>query len=109
MQTDLEIIRELEKEIGQEIKEVKDLDIMKLSTYPAYQLDSQNHVVRLADDAVDFKKIPKAIFKLRNLERLSIYRNKLNALPSEIGRLTNLKMLYLFENHLHALPPEIGQ
>ena len=51
--------------------------------------------------------LPKALFELTQLQRLSIRGNNLTSLPPEIGYLTNLQGLGLSNNNLTTLPPEI--
>lgn len=65
-------------------------------------------------DSLDFSnvgliKIPKNVFKCKNLNTLILYENQLKSLPKEIGQLKKLKLLDLFNNELISLPEEIGQ
>ncbi len=80
MATDLEIIKELEKEIGITLTEEKELSYDRIYT-GAYQKDSNNHVVRLALGKQKLRDLPHSILKLKNLEYLFLYSNQLSALP----------------------------
>lgn len=48
--------------------------------------------------------LPNNIKKLKKLENLSLYFNKLSSLPKEIGELTNLKKLFLHGNLFEYFP-----
>ena len=45
-----------------------------------------------------FKSMPTALSKLKNLVSLSIFFNKLNLIPSDMGRLASLKLISLSNN-----------
>ena len=107
MPTDLEFIKQLEKEIGTELKEEE-------ITYEnfnkgAYQRDSNGRVIRLSLEFLQLKEFPRTILKFRNLDHLSLYRNQLSTLPPEISQLKKLNTLYLSGNQLSMLPPEISK
>ncbi|KKL60587.1 hypothetical protein LCGC14_2203810, partial [marine sediment metagenome] len=52
--------------------------------------------------------LPKALFKLTQLQELDLRENNLTTLPGEIGNLTQLQSLSLWDNNLTSLPPGIG-
>lgn len=106
MPTDLELIKQLEKEIGTELTEEE--EITNEDIYEgAYQTDSNGHVIRLALNGLQLKELPRTILKFRKLVYLDLYDNQLSTLPPEITKLKNLTTLDLSSNQLSTLPPEI--
>lgn len=55
-----------------------------------------------------FKKLPKALARLTQLEELDLGRNQIPAVPPEVASLTNLRKLNLSFNDIHELPEFIG-
>lgn len=53
-------------------------------------------------------ELPDRITELNDLTELYLESNQLTELPASIGRLVNLKKLHLKGNQLKSLPPEIG-
>lgn len=105
MPTDLELIKQLEKEIGTTLEEAAMLTYARSGT--VYQVDSNGNVVRLALESRELKALPRTVLKFKKLEYLSLYDNKLSKLPHEITQLTNLTILVLHANRLGTLPSEI--
>ena len=66
------------------------------------------HGLLIADDSNKIKYIPTEIFKLTNLEVLSIDVDELTELPKDIENLTKLKELSINSVALTELPKEIG-
>ncbi|MCP4611419.1 MAG: GTPase [Planctomycetes bacterium] len=106
MPTDLELIKQLEKEIGIGLHEEKDIDYTAPYT-GVYEKDDKDHVISLFLDETQLKEFPRIIFKFKYLTYLSLSKSKLVTLPSEIAELTKLSRLYLVFNKLRKLPTEI--
>ena len=105
MPTDLELIEQLEKEIGIELTE-KETDSSTAHS-GAYQRDSDGHVIRLAINGGELTEFPDTILRFKNLDFLSLHHNQLTTLPPEIRHFVKLRKLYLSINQLNALPPEV--
>ena len=69
------------------------------------QLDSSITALDLQNTSL--KKIPRSVFKHKQLKILLLNLSRLNSLSPEIGKLTNLMNLSLGYNQLRTLPPEI--
>jgi GTPase SAR1 family protein len=108
MPTDLELIKQLEKEIGSELTEEKEISHVEIYQ-GAYEKDSKGHVIHLALEDLKLKQIPKTIYEFKYLTSLSLYKSQLSILPSRISKLTNLTRLDLYNNNLSTLPPEIAK
>ena len=93
MLRDLEIIKEIEKELGKRLERKTGIRTGDGYQGAAYDQASDGRVVRLALKKIALNKIPKAVFKLEHLVYLSVYDNQLTSLPKEIGQLTNLTEL----------------
>jgi internalin A len=114
MATDLEIIKELEKEIGKEIEEIKDkddFDIHSIShTIWGYILDETMNVIGLRFDnksekqKTKLKSFPISITRLKHLQKLSIYNQDLEELPDRIIELSDLEDLCLGNNKFTLFP-----
>jgi hypothetical protein len=107
MPTDLELIKQLRKEIGIKLKE-EEIDY-SITYRGAYQRNSTGDVIRLALEHDQLKEFPRTILKFRKLEYLSLYGNQLGTLPPEIAQWKNLMEINLNGNQLSTLPPEITQ
>ena len=105
--TDLEIIQQLEKKIGNKIKEVDELSYRHQDDF--YETDGNNHVVSLMLTKKQLPSIPKKIFHLKNLTKLFLQRNQFETLPDAIENLKNLEVLVIFENRLNKLPEKIKE
>jgi internalin A len=106
MTNDLEIIKELEKELNFELKNKK--TNVRWSD-KAYQTDKNHNVIGLALYNMKLEQISKIVFELKNLNSLYLEVNLITEIPSEIGQLKNLTELGLVSNQLTELPAEITQ
>jgi len=106
MASDLEIIKQLEKEIRIELRELE--GEVRYDT-KAYKTDSNQNVTGLYLNYTGLKEFPLIIMQLKNLTELYLYYNQLSTLPGEIYQLKNLTKLYLYNNQLSTLPGEITQ
>ncbi len=105
--TDLQIIEQLEREIGKELEQIS-LDKVSLSDN-GYAVDENNYVIGLNLDKLELSTIPNALIELKNLQKLSLYDNKITELPASFGQLQNLSYLSLYNNQLQELPASFGQ
>ena len=112
MSSDLEVIRQLEKELGIELDRSSQL-LVHIDGYTitttAYQIDTNRTVVGLALNSVELNKLPLTILKLEGLTHLSLYNNLLTESESVIWQMKTLTYLDLQLNQFRTLPPEIGQ
>lgn len=116
MPTDLEFIKQLEKEIGTELRSgTRSQNTLAVYTSLPDGRDAaegvysirKGRVVYLVLGGLGLERFPRTVLSLINLQHLSLYGNKIKILPPEIKQLTNLKRLYLSENKLRTLPTEI--
>jgi len=117
MPTDLEIIKELEKEIGAELKEIKDKkgfdDLVTRNPIWGYFLDESMNIIGLGlDDVRQGKKIrsnsfPNSITRLKYLKKLSMYNQYLQKLPYQIVELSNIEYFRFSHNRLTVFPDGI--
>jgi len=126
------IYREISMNIGEFIEEIKDMnhktyndlkeadftDILKL-----IGTDVKKNNYNIASEIIDkiqelnssilslrhygLEKIPKKLFKLKNLKVLELGNNKISNLPTNISNLTNLEILDLSSNKIREVPKEI--
>jgi len=108
MSSDLDVIRELGREIGSELEEVEHERIKEWGV-TGYSTDGNDYVVGLSLFGSELKIIPSQVFFLKNLQRLNLSYNRLSELPAEILQLQNLTELNLNNNQLSELPAEILQ
>ena len=106
MATDLEIIKQLEKRIGKELKQLE-LDEIITSIDNGYAVDPHGNITGLHLDKNELTEIPAEILQLKNLQVLSLSFNQLTSIPGEIGKLGNLQRLDLRSNQLASIPEEI--
>jgi Leucine-rich repeat (LRR) protein len=132
--TDLELITELEKQIGEEIPRLEverdiaevfreinaeftkagnvDLDKVEELQFgeEGIVLNSNNRVVyfNVSVEKQNRTTLLETVVQLEQLLILDLSENELRDLPPEIGNLQNLTWLYLRNNPLSFLPPEIG-
>ncbi|MCP4442468.1 MAG: hypothetical protein GY810_26480 [Aureispira sp.] len=66
-------------------------------------------VVRLKLKPQDLGKFPEEIFKMTNLQELTITGNKIEELPAQISNLKKLEHLKLGGNPIKAVPESIGK
>ena len=101
MPSDLELIKQLEKQIGKKFKKKVQIQpgIAPLGR-PEYEIDSNDDVIRMNLRKLGLRKVPLAITKFKKLTHLSLSDNQLNTLPPEIAQLPNLEYLTLWQNPL---------
>jgi internalin A len=124
MPNDLDLITQLEQELGTSIgrihvgkpqileeKNGKRLVSIQEIVYglAGYRIDDNQQIVKLVLHHLKSNFVPQTIFRLTNLTQLALSNNQLTTLPPEFGQLTNLTDLDLSENQLTTLPSEIGQ
>lgn len=107
METDIEIVKQLEKEIGAKIKRLKSVRVDEFECPRSYIADKDGHVIKLNLRYSHLKDIPKSILKLKNLITLYLSDNSISQLTSEITQLTKLRRLGLGCNSLTSIPKEI--
>ena len=121
MSKDLEIIKELEGEIGCSLpkrslgemlpndrkSEVDSVTYANSAAWPAYGffVDDGNNVVSLALVTLDLKEIPSALLKLKNLKILNLGANDITAIPYEITELSKLEKLQFIYNSITEIKP----
>ncbi len=131
MPTDLEIIAELEREIGKKLprreldqnlpspKQVRDgnlagtdggsfEDFVNKESL-GYFVDGDESVVGLALNAVGLKTLPRPILRLTHLKKLTLHENELETLPEQTAALQDVEELGLARNQLSSLPPCVLQ
>lgn len=108
MASDLEIIKELEKEIGKKLKKVEFNEIRDDTPLRCYAIDENGNVIGLCLDKSGLNEIPELIFELEHLLRVDLYNNKLTKISGEIKKLSNLQKLNFSDNKINTLPSEIG-
>ncbi len=102
--TDLDIINEIERKIGIKLKSSRNASI---SSTNHYQLDESNHVTALCIKGARLRRMPRIMFDLLFLRRVSFWDNQIVEIPSEIKQLVKLEELCLSENLLTTLPEEM--
>ncbi len=107
MPTDLELIKQLEKELGKTLTRKKDIKFSEYCT-KEYQTDSNGKVVVLMLNDLGINYIPQIVFKFKKLKALSLRDNKIRKLSSKIFNLQNLEKLNLTFNKLSTLPSEVS-
>jgi len=106
--TDLEIIKQLEKELKTTFKEVPISEIMEYKSSPAlYSLDEQGYVNGLHIEGLEFKTIPPPIAEFKHLTQLRISSaglKDISLLSSPTG-FKNLLDLNLSANQISDISP----
>ena len=105
--TDLEKIKQLEKEIGTRLKQSSFRG--SSPNRRGYNLNGIGSVISLSMFSLKLKSIPLIIFEFQNLFRLFFRRNLLTNIPKEIAELKKLGYLDLSSNKLTELPKEIAE
>ncbi|TFG19848.1 MAG: leucine-rich repeat domain-containing protein [Promethearchaeota archaeon] len=100
-------------EIPEQIKKLKDLEILILYAAPNEELPdwlSELKYLRHLDLQVGkLKSLPEWIGELKSLEHLDVYKNKIEYIPDSIGDLNRLKYLNLMDNSISTVPDSIGK
>ena len=109
MFTDLDIIKQLEQEIGQKLEQISLDKVTSWYRKNGYAVDKNNNVIGLNLDKLELCTIPNALINLKNLQRLSLLNNKVDKLPDSFVQLQNLSVLILGSNQLKKLPASFGQ
>jgi hypothetical protein len=107
MATDLEIIEELEKEIGKKLRSVNFTDITWDSSTGSYAVDNNGNIVGLNLCNLNLTSFPTSILKLTHLNKISLYKNQLSSIPQGIKNLKNLSYLALVSNRFTEFPVQI--
>jgi Leucine-rich repeat (LRR) protein len=107
--TDLDIIKQLEQEIGRKLRQISLDKVTSWNKENGYAVDENNNVVGLNLDYSGLFTIPNALINLKNLQRLSIVSNKIAELPTTFAQLQNLSELILENNQLKELSAWFGQ
>jgi len=104
---DLELLRQLEKQIGAKLHPASAYPIMGSGSRQCYELDSSGRLTGLNLDSSKLDIFPSIILGFNHLEYLSIAENQIAKLPSEISKMKNIKRVNLASNDLKSLPKEI--
>ncbi len=120
MPNDLEIIEQLEREIGESLTGAPidgtipirgghshDFDHFWGGPCYGYFVDDDQNVVGLAICDAGLTAVPLSILKLRHLRRINLGVNRIIALPEDLKQLTHLEILQLFRNRIRDLPATI--
>ena len=110
MATDLEILKQLEKETGGRLHKLSLTTIMETSVDiegNGYAIDKNGRIIGLKLSRLKLEFFPSSILQLNHLLELNLLGNRISYLPSEIGNLINLEYLDLYGNRIASLPPEI--
>ena len=104
MPTDLEIIEELEKEIGKGLKQVDFEKVTEVTNSKGYAIDEHDNIIGLNLCSLDLNYLPDSVLKLKSFIKLTVYDNQIKDLPIKIKELKNLEVLFLHGNNLKTLP-----
>jgi small GTP-binding protein len=93
--TDLELINQLEKEIGKQLKEIE-FDQTEKDTKNGFTTDKKGYITGLNLDEINLVPTPKTLSKFRNLKKLSLYGTRLNDISfiKGLNKLTTLDLSY---------------
>ncbi len=108
MPTDLELIQQIEQEIGTKLEKKDNIGSREI-ILGAYEQNDSGQVIKIVLVRLNLTEIPKAVFELEHLVFLNLCDNQLTSLPKEIAQLTDLTELRLVNNQLTSLPKEIAQ
>eukprot|EP00794_Sanderia_malayensis_P012000 gene12000-13238_t len=87
--------------------EVIDKRHCNLTNVPDEVLRQERSLEELYLDANQLRDLPKQLFRLYKLRRLSIGDNEIENIPTEIGNLVNLEELDISKNDIGALPDNL--
>jgi internalin A len=96
----IEIIREIEKEIGKELNEIT-IEEVSSGINNGYVLDKRGNIIGLNLDEFNIKNL-KLISNLTQLTHLSLFYNKIKKIKG-LNKLTKLQQLYLSSNQISRI------
>jgi small GTP-binding protein len=102
MPSDMELIKQLEKEIGRKLEERKFEEIGNYRNH-GYAIGENGEVVGLNLDKIGLKPVPVSLSKFHHLKILRLYDTNLTDI-SFLQGLSNLKKLDLISNQIKELP-----
>ena len=97
MANDLEIIKRLEKEIGEELRIVGLEKISDFNISGAYAVDEENRVIGLILGGKKLSKIPQTLLKLSHLNVLNLWNNKI----VDISPIKELRSLVIIKSAIY--------
>ncbi|WP_353570685.1 COR domain-containing protein [Candidatus Albibeggiatoa sp. nov. BB20] len=106
---DLDIIKQLEKEIGRKLEQISLDKITNFGGKNGYAVDENNNVIGLNLDNNKLFNIPELLFLLKNLQKLILVGNRIETLPDSFLWLKKLKTLDLEKNNIKKLPISLLQ
>jgi len=101
--------------LPEELTQLKQLNELNLSANPLKNLPksfvtmTQLEYLSFGDMKIDLTEIYPEVFHLKNLKKLSLSGNKLNAIPPQISALSKLETLFLSNNKIEHFPKEFYQ
>lgn len=102
METDLEIIKQIENNYGIQISQETSLT----GSSTSYVIEN-NKITGLSIFNKQLKNFPQEILKLNKLEILYLGYNEIKEIPKEISRLKKMRVISFFENKIKILPRDI--
>lgn len=112
MHDDLEIIKQLENEIGLEIKSWSmslKTERFGKETSRACVFNDKGDAVELFLNSTQIKSFPTKVLELKELRVLHFFRSKLESIPPEINKLIHLEHLYIRGGSITSIPRECSQ
>lgn len=107
MQNDIEILSELEHEIGVKLKQHRHRRILFAYAKNCYSLDENNRITGLNIRDNKISIFPEAVTKLKHLQKINIEDNRISEISDSIKQLENLQDLLLDSNMLPYIPKAI--
>ncbi|PKP58263.1 MAG: hypothetical protein CVT88_07580, partial [Candidatus Altiarchaeales archaeon HGW-Altiarchaeales-1] len=98
MATDLEIIKQLGKQLNIELKQLKEIDFRKFQYEKGYILDENKNIIGLCLNDTNISDI-SVLGNLKNLTQLDLWNNNISDI-SVLGNLKNLTQLNLRYNNI---------
>ncbi|UCH97087.1 MAG: hypothetical protein JSV88_09615, partial [Candidatus Aminicenantes bacterium] len=77
MANDLELIKQLEKEIGIKLEKRTSEEISTLGTFKGFYADDKGEVTGLYLDEIKLDPLPVSLLKFRHLKTLSLYETEI--------------------------------
>jgi len=103
---DLDIIKQLEQEIGKKLEHFTKIEKVEET---GYVLNENNEVIQLNLSKCDLNILPNSLFNLKKIENLYLIGTKIENLPESFSQLKNLSVLSLSSTELKELPESFGQ